>query len=121
MPLPISFPEPALLVTTGTSFDGLIPTDRSVPGGERSNFQIAACDRHAVPIIVRSRIVFFMWCGWLRLNHRLRPGKLVGGPCMNMGSNPHKKQVTQYQYVIVLRLENSKRTNGHGSRMETLR
>jgi len=60
MPDPISFPEPTLLVTTGTSFEGLRPTAWSVPAGERSKFQITAWEAQRLARSATVEIVFFI-------------------------------------------------------------
>src|SRR5260370_5621942 len=60
MPDPISFPEPTLLVTTGTSFEGLRPTAWSVPAGERSKFQITAWEPQRLARSTTVEIAFFI-------------------------------------------------------------
>src|SRR6266404_2662494 len=60
MPDPISLPEPTLLVTTGTSFEGLRPTAWSVPAGERSKFQITAWEAQRLAKSTTVESVFFI-------------------------------------------------------------
>jgi hypothetical protein len=59
MPVPVTFPEPELPRTGGTSLDGLSPTALSVPDGDKSN-KTTAPWRLDTTVSTASRMIFFI-------------------------------------------------------------